>query len=336
MASLCYLARGPGDKALQECNLSTEPSMDCSDCIPPGSGKLSDRVFTFLGCLCKPRSKRKTHRPSRPSGRYFPWITHKLCYRPKLTKRDIDAVKEVRKLSVLHISPSSGQQAVFCPILLAIVYLMMEYPLRTHHVRWLDSGELDAQHYDFLERKFVTNPNCSDISRAYGVLQPGGGAVAADDLTLDFQVAINKVQLGERLRSNFTIPYVTPDVLWVLEQVLEWQTQYGASPKVVKETDEPALRKNRNQRIQEFYPEICPLFRYPEQAGYFPPAHNQLTYFWGQLCGVWDKLKGTPILSRVVSRRSRKNLIEAIYDLHSLRVAGPVCRGRYQPSNCRF
>src|SRR5438477_7297881 len=26
---------GSGDKALQECNLSTEPSMDCNDCIPP-------------------------------------------------------------------------------------------------------------------------------------------------------------------------------------------------------------------------------------------------------------------------------------------------------------
>ncbi|MEI6779667.1 MAG: HipA domain-containing protein [Verrucomicrobiota bacterium] len=38
---------GPGDKALQECNLSTEPSVDCSDCIPPGSGKLPDRVFAF-------------------------------------------------------------------------------------------------------------------------------------------------------------------------------------------------------------------------------------------------------------------------------------------------
>src|SRR5206468_788286 len=38
---------GPGDRALQECNLSTGPSVDCSDCIPPGSGKRSDRVFLF-------------------------------------------------------------------------------------------------------------------------------------------------------------------------------------------------------------------------------------------------------------------------------------------------
>jgi hypothetical protein len=40
-------ACGSGDKALQECNLSTEPSMDCSNCIPPGSGQFPDRVFAF-------------------------------------------------------------------------------------------------------------------------------------------------------------------------------------------------------------------------------------------------------------------------------------------------
>lgn len=39
------LPRGSGDRALQECNLSTEPSMDCSDCIPPGPGTRLGRVF---------------------------------------------------------------------------------------------------------------------------------------------------------------------------------------------------------------------------------------------------------------------------------------------------
>jgi hypothetical protein len=47
VGSCATLLGGPGDKALQECNLSTEPSVDCSDCIPPGSGKLSNRVSTF-------------------------------------------------------------------------------------------------------------------------------------------------------------------------------------------------------------------------------------------------------------------------------------------------
>ena len=41
------LSCGSGDRALQECNPSTGPSVDCSDCIPPGSGKLPDRVFAF-------------------------------------------------------------------------------------------------------------------------------------------------------------------------------------------------------------------------------------------------------------------------------------------------
>jgi len=47
VGSCATLRCGSGDKALQECNLSTGPSVDCNDCIPPGSGKLSDRVFVF-------------------------------------------------------------------------------------------------------------------------------------------------------------------------------------------------------------------------------------------------------------------------------------------------
>ena len=43
---------GQGDKALQECNLSTEPSVDCNDCISPGPSQVSDRVLALLGCLC--------------------------------------------------------------------------------------------------------------------------------------------------------------------------------------------------------------------------------------------------------------------------------------------
>src|SRR3989442_12526470 len=41
------LRDGSENRALQECNPSAEPSMDCKDCIRPGSGKLPGRVLAL-------------------------------------------------------------------------------------------------------------------------------------------------------------------------------------------------------------------------------------------------------------------------------------------------
>ena len=41
------LRDGSENRALQECNPSAEPSMDCKDCIPPGSGKLPGRALAL-------------------------------------------------------------------------------------------------------------------------------------------------------------------------------------------------------------------------------------------------------------------------------------------------
>jgi hypothetical protein len=76
------LPRGSGDRALQECNPSTEPPMDCSDCIPPGSGKLSNRVLALEDASAGHGQSEKlivssAVRP--PSSHAF---THKLCHRP--------------------------------------------------------------------------------------------------------------------------------------------------------------------------------------------------------------------------------------------------------------
>src|SRR6266852_9641545 len=65
---------GSGDKALQECNLSTEPSMDCSDCIPPGSGKLPGRVLALRMPLQAMVKAKNSSFLSRPLGRHFQFL----------------------------------------------------------------------------------------------------------------------------------------------------------------------------------------------------------------------------------------------------------------------
>jgi len=65
---------GSGDKALQECNLSTESSMDCSDCIPPGSGKLPDRVLALRMPLQAMVKAKNSSFLFRPLGRHFQFL----------------------------------------------------------------------------------------------------------------------------------------------------------------------------------------------------------------------------------------------------------------------
>jgi hypothetical protein len=149
-----------------------------------------------------------------------------------------------------------------------------------------------------------------------------------------------KNTLDERMRSSYEIPFIPPDVLWVLKQVMDWQKLYGPPPHLVKEVHEPIRRAKRNQKMKVFYPDICPLFRYRKQKSFYPPSPMQVAHFWGNLCAAWDRANaswtnpktgtiqqrpGVPILSREYRRvnKGKENVWHvARFDLHSLRVAG--------------
>lgn len=235
--------------------------------------------------------------------------------------------EEMKKIGLLSIVLSNGK-TTFCPILPAIIYLMLVFPLRTHQTRWLDSGEMDEMCFDFNSGTFEPNTEKNVRRRTYGVIQPASpdSMMAAENNNLEFLVATNKTSLESRHKSSYTISYLPPDVLWVIKQVLEYQANYGPPPTLVKESSEPRHKRTRNQEMAQWYPDICPLFRYESQEVFFPPTHNQIAYFWGRLCGLWDRMSTTSKQpSHKLSRLYKKGDDQwevAIYDLHSLRVAG--------------
>jgi len=76
---LIVFSCGLGDRALQECNLSTKPSVDCSIRIPSGPGKNSDRISAPKDAIASHGQSEKLNPHSRPSGRCFSChITHEL------------------------------------------------------------------------------------------------------------------------------------------------------------------------------------------------------------------------------------------------------------------
>jgi hypothetical protein len=246
----------------------------------------------------------------------------------------------LQKMDCLQLE-TGMEEKVFCPILPAITYFMLVFPMRTHGARWTDSGEMDELVYDFDSKIFIPNTNSEKaiVGRTSGVIQPSQNKPIDDKSVpdLEFQVSVNKTQLHQRNRSAFTIPYFPPDILWIVKQVLEWQKKYGPPAHLVKEVHEPTNEGHRNQQLADFYPDICPLFRYPKQDSFYPPSHSQIGYFWGKLCRLWDdknalwkdpktgqfgQRPACPKLSRIYTGPDgKRNQDWATYDLHSLRVS---------------
>jgi hypothetical protein len=227
-------------------------------------------------------------------------------------------------------------ETIFCPVMPAVLWLMAQWPLRSSQVLWLDSGELDEYRYDFNRRGFVKNAR-GIVGREAGVIaiaddETAVGAGFGQDHHLDFRVIRNKRLLSER--SEYTIPYMDGDTLWILQQVLEWQQQYGVTPVLVKENQQQ--RANQNQ--QETSPEIVALFRLPNNQSKYPPYLSQLTRFWqafGKCYDAENRLKDNRY--QLVRSEYKNNygdttkcrprdqyhiIIDMVYDLHSLRVGG--------------
>jgi hypothetical protein len=242
----------------------------------------------------------------------------------------------LRKIRGLFEKGEDGNE-IFCPILPAIIYIMLVFPLRTHQTRWLDSGEMDDEVFELDGRRFVENGPEKVPGRHFGVIRKAEETSAeAAEVPLDFQVAVNKTTISERAASSYLIPFLPPDILWILTEVMRYQKLHGPPPHLVKEVHEPVKVQVRNQALADFYPDICPLFRYRKQRSFYPPTHTQITYFWGQFCAVWDDLNskwinpetgivqqrpGVPEMSHLYSNKWGKWAI-ANFDLHSLRVAG--------------
>lgn len=243
---------------------------------------------------------------------------------------------QLKKIRMLFEPDADSGDKIFCPILPAIIYIMLVFPLRTHQTRWLDSGEMDEQVYDFRSNSFVPNTEGGISGRRSGVILAADNPATSPDVQIDFQVAVNKTTVDKRMRSSYTIPFLPPDVLWVLKEVATYQKQYGPPAHLVKEVQEPIHRRKRNQALSGYYPDICPLFRCREQNSFFPPSHTQIAYFWGKLCALWDDLNskwvnpatgtiearpGVPRMARPYVGKQGNTWWVANFDLHSLRVA---------------
>jgi hypothetical protein len=249
---------------------------------------------------------------------------------------------DLQAIPSLWVEDRTGKR-VFCPLLPGLIYLLMTYLLRSGQARWLDSGELDGFVLDFTSGSFVRNTQQCMSTRAQGVLQPLDSVGASRERSfkhhnclgaselidgLCFQVAVGQ---GGR---PYCIPYVPPEIPWVVSNVLAWQRDHGIPPFIHDMVEENVLCPRSPQPQDGLIEGICPLFRYPGNQSH-PPTIRQVERFWAELCGQWD-CRATMIQSACGDSRTTTRDLPKLTEMRTSpgRPAG-VLRAKYSLADIR-
>ncbi|WP_334186816.1 VPA1269 family protein [Noviherbaspirillum sp.] len=220
---------------------------------------------------------------------------------------------------------------VWCPSSALLLYMMLSVPLRGVQGRMLDSGEGDAEIYDFESERMIPNPNQLpvdgkiDTLRQEGILQvrPSGMVNGGDILAL--WITTNKTS-----EAGYFIPWVSEDLLKQLKYQRDWLFRYSDLPNMQSTSDGQGHRSAPEELSNvggKFYCLFRDVFADQVHDHSLPVARQKTAKLWGQLCleaqnriNAANQSGGRVIL--VVPGTENSTNPKAIHDLHSLRVSG--------------
>lgn len=238
------------------------------------------------------------------------------------------------KTDAVHLvdSTTGKLEYVWCPSATILLYTLLSVPLRGLQGRLLDSGEGDAEIYDFGLGRMVPNPTqlsvdgrC-DSRRREGVLQVmASGMLGVSDI-VGLWITTNKTS-----DTGYAIPWVNEELLQYLRYQRDWVMRYAHHPKMHGISEAQGHRNTPDEwqaREAKFY---C-LFRDPSAERVadpsLPVSKQKLLKCWGQLCLETQKR----INAAAKNKSERITLITpgtennryptALFDLHTLRVSG--------------
>lgn len=221
---------------------------------------------------------------------------------------------------------------VWCPSAAICLYVLLSLPLRGLQARMLDSGEGDAEIFDFDKKAMVPNRNQLpvndrlDARRKEGFLQVMASGLASDPELVGMWICVNKTS-----DTGYPIPWVSEELLEHLRYQRDWIFRYAHHPKTQAIEDAQGHRNTPKEwvdRQQRFY---C-LFRDPSAErmhdNSLPVSKQKLLRLWGRLCLETQ----TRMNARASNEVHRVQLVKpgteeqlypsAIHDLHTLRVSG--------------
>lgn len=221
---------------------------------------------------------------------------------------------------------------VWSPSAAICLYTLLSLPLRGLQARMLDSGEGDAEIFDFDKKAMVPNLNQLpvndrvDTRRKEGFLQIMASGLTSEPELVGMWICVNKTS-----ESGYSIPWVSHELLEHLRYQRDWIFRYAHHPKMQAIEDAQGHRNTPKEwvdRQQRFY---C-LFRDPSAErmhdNSLPVSKQKLLRLWGRLCLETQNRMN----ARATNEMQRVRLVKpgteeqlyptAIHDLHTLRVSG--------------
>lgn len=260
----------------------------------------------------------RTHREALP-----PFIISEM--KEIITKDDFAFPRKCNTTVRTTNQETSLNEKVFYPGTSICMYTLLDTPIRSHQARWLDSGVLDEKIYDPASGKLEYNQAPFALpGRQEGILQITKDSLRSDSW-LSMKVNTNKIFIADAKEFGYTIPYISPELVRLIQIQLDWSKRY------LPELKAPLSYRYYMQEMREIRPDnnllgpaVAPLFRDPAKHGQqIPIGYTRLKRFYIQLLKETEK----QIFAKYGHKIKLTTTTERGYetwavDLHSLRVSG--------------
>ncbi|MGB8419596.1 VPA1269 family protein [Paraburkholderia sp.] len=272
------------------------------------------------------------HRSDNFGARGRPGGTH----RPRLDNYIINTMKEILLEDDFRFSKSIGMHhvpvldrttgnlvTVWDPSMTVCMFGLLETPLRSHQMRWLDSGEFDQRVYDEGKHALVGNPSKLAIKgRVEGALQLISDS-AGQDPWLSMWVNTNKSAQYDSKEIGYSYPYISSQFQELLLMQRSWQRRYlPPLRRLVPYTEYQNDTKERPRAAAKLKG-IAPLFRDSRSADQDKPiAYAKLKIFYTSLLAETQKRIEEKYGRKIQLVRMVGDKVRWLVDLHTLRVSG--------------
>lgn len=216
---------------------------------------------------------------------------------------------------------------VWCPSGTLLLYTLLSIPLRGLQGRMLDSGEGDAEIFDFESGKMVPNPrqlptgDRLETGRKEGFIQAMASGLPLDPFLTGLWISTNKTS-----DDGYPIPWVSDELLAQLKYQRDWIFKYTRNPAMHGIDDAQGHRNTPKELLQSERKFFC-LFRDPSASilDSLPVSKQKIKKLWGALClEVQTRINAKAVdeFHRVTLVKDKDGAPESRYDIHTLRVSG--------------
>lgn len=222
-------------------------------------------------------------------------------------------------------------ERVWCPSVTTLLYTLLSVPLRSLQGRLLDSGEGDAEIFDFDQGRMVPNPHQLPVDgridprRKEGVLQTMASGMRGITDIVGLWISTNKTS-----DQGYAIPWVSDDLMRHLRYQREFILRYAPNPHM-HGVSEAQGHRNTPEEWVEREPKFYCLFRDPSAERTtdpsMPASKQKLLKLWGLLCLEAQRrhnvaATGGERITLVKPGTENDRVPKALFDIHSLRVSG--------------